>query len=298
MSLAQSVAAKLNGKKAGSGWVCSCPAHEDNEPSLSITDAKNGGLVVHCFGGCEWRDVFDALRRKSLLDDSGDKIQRPPPAKGASDYQRQQQDKAAWLWSKRRPVSNSPVEKYLTRRGYTGPIPATLGYLPARGEYPDAMISAFGLARETEPGVITAPKEIIGVHLTKLTPNGDKITDDKAKIMIGTCKGAPIVLAPVNDLLGLAITEGIEDALSVYSATGLGVWAAGSAPFMPALAPMIPSYVEAISIYADGDQAGHGNTHKLARALEARRRDQIANDDKVSPLEIRIVEATRHEQAA
>ena len=47
--------------------------------------------------------------------------------------------------------------------------------------------------------------------------------------MIGRSTGAPIVLAPLTDALGLAITEGIEDALSVHEATGLGVWAAGSA---------------------------------------------------------------------
>lgn len=40
--------------------------------------------------------------------------------------------------------------------------------------------------------------------------------------MIGRSKGAPIVLAPLNDLLGLIVTEGIEDALSAHQATGLG----------------------------------------------------------------------------
>ena len=291
MSLAESIARKLNGKKAGKGWVCRCPAHEDSEPSLSIGDARGGGLIVHCFGHCDWRDVFAALRAKDLLDGSGDNIERPPPAEGTSEYQRQQQDKAAWLWGKRRPVSNSPVEKYLIRRGYTGPVPATLGYLPGRGEYSDAMIAAFGLAPETEPGLIAAPKEIIGIHLTKLTPAGDKIATEPRKIMIGTCKGRPIVLAPVNDLLGLAITEGIEDGLSVLASTGLGVWAAGSAGFMPGLAPMIPSYVETITLYADADNAGQDNANKLAHALQAQRGDLI---------KIRIVhvEEARNEQAA
>jgi hypothetical protein len=40
---------------------------------------------------------------------------------------------------------------------------------------------------------------------------------------------SPIVLAPPNDLLGSSITEGIEDALTMHEATGLGTWAAGSA---------------------------------------------------------------------
>lgn len=88
--------------------------------------------------------------------------------------------------------------------------------------------------------------------------------------MVGTCKSSPIVLAPPNDLLGLAITEGIEDALSVHRATGLGAWAAGSAGFMPALADVIPSYIEAISIYAHSDDAGRRGARQLAAGLRAR----------------------------
>ncbi len=51
--------------------------------------------------------------------------------------------------------------------------------------------------------------------------------------MLGPNAGLPIVVAPVNDRLGLAIAEGIEDGLSVFVETGLGVWAAGSAGNMP-----------------------------------------------------------------
>ena len=47
--------------------------------------------------------------------------------------------------------------------------------------------------------------------------------------MIGRSSGSPIVLAPANDLLGLVISEGIEDALSLHEASGCGAWAAGSA---------------------------------------------------------------------
>ena len=48
------------------------------------------------------------------------------------------------------------------------------------------------------------------------------------------------MLAPMNDLLGLAITEGVEDALSIHAATGLGAWAAGAASRLPALADAVP----------------------------------------------------------
>lgn len=37
--------------------------------------------------------------------------------------------------------------------------------------------TAFGVAPEIEPGVISAPKEVLGVHLTGLTDEGNKIPE-------------------------------------------------------------------------------------------------------------------------
>jgi Toprim domain len=73
-----------------------------------------------------------------------------------------------------------------------------------------------------------------------------------------------------RDLLGLAITEGIEDALSAHEATGLGAWAAGAAGFMPVLAAAVPSYIEAVTVYAHEDKAGQAGAHELAEALDHR----------------------------
>ena len=137
---------------------------------------------------------------------------------------------AAWLWSRREPVEQANVAGlYLRKRGYGGRFPSTLGYLAASGKHPPALIAAFGFCEEPEPGVLAPPVHVRAVHLTKLTANGDKAASNP-KIMLGPMSGLPIVLAPVNDLLGLAISEGIEDALSIFEETGLGVWAAGSAP--------------------------------------------------------------------
>jgi hypothetical protein len=135
------------------------------------------------------------------------------------------------------------------------------------------MIAAFGMADELEPGVLRIPEDRVrAVHLTFLRADGsNKAGIAPNKIMIGAVKGSPIVLAPPNDLLGLAITEGIEDGLSVYRSTGLGVWAAGSAGFMSALADVIPSYVEAVSIYAHSDEAGQRGAQQLAARLHNRR---------------------------
>jgi Toprim domain len=181
--------------------------------------------------------------------------------------------KARWLWSKRKPIVGSIAEVYLRQRRRVGcSLPATLGFLPARDDYAPSIIAAFGLAREIEPGVITiADDAVCGVHITRLLPDGsDRLRDDKAKIMVGHSSGFPIALAPPNDLLGIVIAEGIEDALTVHEATGLGAWAAGSASRMPALAEAVPSYIEAVTVVEDDDADGRRNAATLAGRIEAR----------------------------
>jgi Toprim domain-containing protein len=175
------------------------------------------------------------------------------------------------LWRRRLAIEGTAAEIYLREaRCYGGRLPATLGFLPASGDYAPAMIAAFGIARETLPGEIVIDDGAVrGVHLTKLKPDGSgKAGTDRDKIMIGKSVGFPIVLAPPNDGLGLAITEGIEDALSIHEATGLGVWAAGSASRMLALAAGVPAYIDSITIVADADKAGRTNSQAFVEALQ------------------------------
>lgn len=55
--------ARLDGLKAkGAGWIARCPAHVDHNPSLSVDLGDDGRVLLHCFAGCETRDVLAALR--------------------------------------------------------------------------------------------------------------------------------------------------------------------------------------------------------------------------------------------
>jgi hypothetical protein len=192
---------------------------------------------------------------------------------GDEDHAARQLQKVAWLWHRRRPVEGAPAEHYLRKvRGYAGTLPPTLGFLPpSRPEHHPALIAAFGIPDEIEPGILDIEEVLHGVHLTLLRPNGSgKTNTGRDKIMVGPSKGWPIVLAAPNDLLAIAVTEGIEDGLSVHQATGLGVWAAGSAGRMPALAEKVPPFIEAVTIYAHADEAGQRGMHGLADALVSR----------------------------
>jgi hypothetical protein len=72
-----------------------------------------------------------------------------------------------------------------------------------------------------------------------------------------------------HDGLGLAITEGIEDGLSVFEETGLGVWAAGSAGNMPKIAAALPPYIECTTIFAHRDETGLRFAKEAARLIAA-----------------------------
>lgn len=181
--------------------------------------------------------------------------------------------KALALWRFREPLRRSIGEIYLREaRAYRGQLPPTLGFLPARYDYPPAMIAAFGIPNEPEPGVIVLPDTgIKGVHITRLVPDGsDRDRNDKSKVMIGFSKGWPIVLSPGTDGLALIVSEGIENALSGFEATGLCAWAAGSASRLPGLAGVLPRWAEAITILADDDIDGRRHAASLAEAAKSR----------------------------
>lgn len=170
---------------------------------------------------------------------------------------------AGWLWSRREEITDTcPAGVYLRKRGYSGSFPPTLGYLPGNGEHPPAMIGAFALPDSGDP--------VRSVHITRLAPNGDRERGDKAKFILGNCSGFPIVLAPPNDLLAIDICEGIENGLYYFEARRCGVWVAGSSGHLAYLAPVIPSHIECVNIYADPDPVGMRKAQELARALKAR----------------------------
>ena len=179
--------------------------------------------------------------------------------------------KAAWLWGRREPISESNAAGlYLRKRGYEGQFLATSGYLPPNGKHPPAMIAAFGFADEPEPGLVAPPAAVHGVHLTRLTLEGDKAPIDPIKIMVGPSAGLPIVLAPANDLLAIDVTEGLETGLSVLEWRSAGVWVAGTAGRMPALVENLPVYTECLHIFAERDEAGLCFARKAARMAAAR----------------------------
>lgn len=283
--------ARALGGEVVSGSVCAPgPGHSPRDRSLSIAISARApnGFLVHSYAGDDALTCLDYVRAKLGLPafeasvapqkrGTGAHQARQAPAKAASEppngdsaQSERKAEMAGWLWGAREPVSKSnPAGLYLRKRGYGGPFPATLGYLPPNGKHPPALIAAFGFADEPEPGLLAPPAVVRGVHLTRLTPSGEKASIEPVKIMLGPSMGLPIVLAPANDLLAIDITEGIETGLSVLEMRGAGVWVAGTAGRMPAVAGNLPGYIECLHIFAERD-GGFNYAKEAARIAAAR----------------------------
>lgn len=219
----ESIAKALgNGKeiKVEGGWSTLCPAHEDKEPSLSLTE-KDGELIIHCHVGCDWKIVKDAIRAKGLLPERDKK-----------------KDLATFIWDKSK--SDPAIKKYLLSRNIElKNIPKYLRFNKYNGQM---MI----VAAVTNPN----SKEVVAIHKTYLNSDYQK-TDRK---MLGKCSGRAVWLSdPAEKML---VGEGIETTLSAMEATGLPGAACLSTSGMKRV--KIPKKVKEIVILVDSDPKGAG----------------------------------------
>lgn len=82
------------------GTAC-CPAHDDQNPSLSIQDGEHE-IIVRCHAGCDWRDIKTELRRQGLLKEwrgpnGQDDNSKPIKARLRSTDTRMANGKKAWV---------------------------------------------------------------------------------------------------------------------------------------------------------------------------------------------------------
>ena len=75
----QHVLARLKGvRRQGDGWTARCPAHDDHQPSLSVTETAAGKVLLCCFAGCSaeailgtlglaWQDLFPEPQSEPVL---------------------------------------------------------------------------------------------------------------------------------------------------------------------------------------------------------------------------------------
>jgi hypothetical protein len=229
------------------------------------TWSLDSGVITFC---CQRCDAQGHVRAE------GATVRRASPPRPVEPDRtpERQRDKGRWLWRTSTPARGTIAEVYLREaRGITCPLPATVRFLaPHRPAHHPAMVVPFGIPDEPEPGVLRISEtQIAAVQLTLLRADGlGKAEVEPNKLTIGSPSGMPMVLAPLNDLMGLAVSEGVEDALSAHAALGLGAWASGGAANLPKLAPAVEAALaDCVTIFVDDDENGRGGSYALASEL-------------------------------
>ena len=255
---AELVAKALGGSRSGSGWVMRCPAHNDRNPSLSVSDSENGLILLKCFAGCETRAVIDALKSLGLWRSStrgslaGSRMTSKPKVSTRKNI-----DCAMRIWNEAKPAAGTLVEVYLRARGITISLPPSLRFHPRlkhrSGTFHPTMIALVTDSQSAEE---------IAIHRTYLATDGSAkalVTPDK--MMLGPTRGGVVRLTTATDKV--MIGEGIETVLSAMQATDRPGWAALSTSGLTSL--VLPTSIASVVILADGDSAGMSAADQAAR---------------------------------
>ncbi len=271
---AESIARALGGYRAGATWMARCPVHEDRSPSLSISTAKDGKVLVRCHAGSNQRDLIAALRERGLWPTTGRLlgVARKPRGRIAEEPDPEDLRRSApalAIWQASQAAEETPVATYLHSRGLDLPaLPALRFHAglkhPSGGVWP-AMVAL------VTHGATASP---MAVHRTFLTRDGSgKAPVDPPKMMLGPCRGGVVRLGESGAVL--MVGEGIETCLTAMQATGHPAWAALSTSGLRSLD--LPRDVRDVIVLADGDEPGEAAAQEGGRRWEREgRRVRIA----------------------
>ena len=108
-----------NVKPNSKGWMAHCPSHKDDKPSLSISVANDGTVLLKCFAGCDYKTILDTidLKPKDLfppknsdftivktydyVDEKGTLIYQSCRLSGKRFSQRKPDGNGEWVWNLR-----------------------------------------------------------------------------------------------------------------------------------------------------------------------------------------------------
>jgi putative DNA primase/helicase len=62
VKLVEKILDRLEGvRKSNGSWKALCPAHDDRDPSLHVSEGVDGRVLLKCFAGCENPQIVAAL---------------------------------------------------------------------------------------------------------------------------------------------------------------------------------------------------------------------------------------------
>lgn len=264
---AREVVSRLMGRWAGRRGTCRCPAHEDSSPSLSVSETRDGRVLVHCFAGCDQMAVIDALKRLGLWGDGEVIVDPSYPGHFTTRHDdiRERDDRsrrieAQDIWDRARVATGTKAEAYLRARGIKLPIPDQIRFIGSLAHGPSGNAFPAMIAR------IADARGLCAVQRTYLSKTDALKADIKPNKMSKGPMGAGAVRLrePKHDQLGLA--EGIETALSASQLYSIPVWATLSANRLGKIE--IPPSIRVLHIFGDAGDVGKAEAFKAADHYE------------------------------
>ena len=261
------IVAALGGDLYNGGWRASIPAprHSAADRSVSLL-LSDGRVVIHGFGGTDWRSVRDDLCARGFIDDAGrltggGRIGSAPPGPDLS----MRRETAARLWAGAMALQpGDPAFRHLSRRA----IPSG-GLVFNVGFHPRAPVSVYREGSRSRPALLArisdADDRLTAVEITYLDPNGGVATGLRlARKTVGQVPpGAAVRLAAAAE--DMLVAEGVATTLSACERFGLPGWALMAANNLAVWSP--PAIVRRVLIAADRGAVGQGAALRLRRRL-------------------------------
>jgi hypothetical protein len=239
---AAAIGRQLGGVRQGNNWRAPCPLNCGYD--LSLRDSDDGELLIHCFGGCGYHEIFVELIGLVGYDD----IERDDTV--VPEANRQERIAfARQLYGRFEPAVGTIVETYLRSRAISSTVPAILRF---------GIRHRFGIDYPVMAApIVDIDGAQIGTHLTLLKRDGSgkaRFDDPRhCRQTLGVVRGGTIRLAPYDPERELVLAEGIETVLSAMQLLGLPGWATS---YAGNLKTELPEVVRRIVIAVDNDRAG------------------------------------------
>lgn len=242
------------------------PGHSRRDRSISLL-LSHGRLVVHGFGGADWRAALRMLHERGLVDADG-RFSSDGGASVAAPDRSCRVRTACGLWEGAGPITQATLSlTYLKgRRVLSDP-----GGISDLRHHACAPISVYRDHSTTQPALVAGVRapdgDLTAVELTYLDPNGRRAVGLRlSRKTVGLVPaGAAVRLASAAS--EMLVAEGVITALSAIERFKLPGWALMSAGNLAAWTP--PGGVRRVLIAADRGAVGQDAAERLQRRLSA-----------------------------
>ena len=254
----------LGGRWNGSSGTARCPAHDDHDPSLSISQGQDAKVLVRCHASCKQAQVIAALQARDLWPratrSTSVPARRTAKARPAPESSPNQAH-ALQIWRASRDPIGTLTAAYLRHRNITGTIPASIRDHRGLKHTPTGL---------NLPGMVAAitgaDLKVISIQRTFLRCDGrGKANVSEPKMTLGAMLDGAVRLGPAGPVLGIA--EGVETGLSAMELFGLPVWCSLSASRLDGL--YLPPEALEVHLFTDNGTRGHEAAERAAKAYQA-----------------------------